>query len=54
MSLSGQRGGSSEESIPEDLLAGAHSASLAMAIGVEIDIDRKLERSTRRVVDTDM
>lgn len=47
---------------PEDLLAGAHSSSLAVAIGisralrhnVEMDIDRKLDRSTRHVVDTGM
>ena len=36
MPLSGQREGSSEESTPEDLLAGAHSASLAMAIGAAL------------------
>jgi organic hydroperoxide reductase OsmC/OhrA len=35
-SLSGQREGSSEETTPEDLLAGAHSASLAMAIGAAL------------------
>lgn len=36
MSLSGQREGASEETTPEDLLAGAHSASLAMAIGAAL------------------
>lgn len=56
MSLSGQREGSPEESTPEDLLAGAHSASLAVAIGaaltaadhppehVRVDADCKLDQ----------
>lgn len=36
LSLSGQREGPSEDSTPEDLLAGAHSASLAMAISAAL------------------
>ena len=36
MSLSGQRDGPPEEATPEDLLAGAHSASLAMAVGAAL------------------
>lgn len=36
MPLSGQREEFSEESTPEDLLAGAHSASLAMAVGAAL------------------
>jgi osmotically inducible protein OsmC len=36
MSLSGQREESSEETTPEDLLAGAHSASLAMVVSAAL------------------